>query len=86
MKLSELANELRKIFKFKYLTADALEGKYVALWTAKPFFTGYEWRFTQEACCVADIRFHRIPVVDLSEYADKAGNIDYSKCIVEVKE
>ena len=29
---------------------------------------------------------HEIPNLDLSEYKDEDGNIDYSKCIVEVSE
>ena len=82
--LTELAQELRKIFRFRYLTAEAQLGKIVALWTDKPFFTGYGWCFTDEAKCVLDIRFHHIPVLDLSEYKNKNGFIDYSKCIVEV--
>ena len=84
MTLKELARELRRIFKFKYLTAESVEGKIVALWDGKPFFTGYEWHFIDKAQCVIDIRFHHIPVLDLSEYADEDGEIDYSKCIVEV--
>ena len=85
MTQKELARELRKIFKFKYLTAESVEGKIVALWDGKPFFTGYEWHFTDKAQCVIDIRFHHIPVLNLSEYRDADGNIDYSKCIVEVE-
>ena len=83
--LKELARELRKIFEFRYLTAESVEGKIVALWDGKPFFTGYEWHFTDKAQCIIDIRFHHIPVLDLSEYKDADGNIDYSKCIVEVE-
>ena len=85
MTLTELAHELRKIFRFKYLTAESVEGKIVALWDGKPFFTGYEWHFTDKAQCIIDIRFHHIPVLDLSEYKDADGDIDYSKCIVEVE-
>lgn len=85
MTLTELGNELKKIFKFRYLTAESQLGKIVALWTDKPLFTGYEWHFTNEAKCVLDIRFHHIPILDLSEYTDENGNIDYSKCIVEVE-
>lgn len=85
MTLTELAHELRKLFNFRYLTAEFLEGKIVALWNDKPSFTGYEWHFNDKAQCIADIRFHSIPVLNLSEYADAKGEIDFSKCIVEVE-
>ena len=41
MTLTELANELRKIFKFKYLTVESTFGRlYFAAWTRKPLWNG----------------------------------------------
>lgn len=92
MKLSELARELRKIFKFKYLTMESPFGNlYFALWARKPYWegkTGYEsWRSERDEdnFIVADFYdFCLEAKLDLSEYVDEAGDIDYSKCIVEV--
>ena len=91
MTLEELARELRKIFRFRYLTAADYkhEGPIcVDLWEYKPQFHEsdctwnglhrrellYSFDMAQLAC-----------TIDLSEYKDADGNIDYGKCIVEVE-
>ena len=44
MTLTELAHELRKFFRFKYLTAEiAVYSHYFCLWTGKPFWNGKYW-------------------------------------------
>lgn len=98
--LTELAHEWRKIIKFKYLAYGeifAWGGCYPVLTTGvlplklevrdvggegAPCYI-HEWisdgvtnGFLPEDLAVS---------IDLSEYADENGNIDYSKCIVEVE-
>ena len=97
MTLNELANELSKIFRFKYLTCEG-DGRvyFFKAFREKPKFVkskllGWEyWRGQYDAdvqnkpmvnASSVDIPF----IFDFSEYADENGNIDYSKCIVEVK-
>ena len=86
--LTELANEQRKIFKFKYLTAEiAVYNHYFCLWTEKPFWNGKYWGIKENGKkhIVTDfLDFETIKSIDLSEYEDADGIIDYSKCIVEV--
>ena len=94
MKLTELANELRKIFKFKYLTVERSFGRlYFAGWTRKPHWrgeTGYMfWYRKKDNYAFLALNFFNTFLeeeIDLSEYADEDGDIDYSKCIVEVRE
>lgn len=94
MTLLELAHELRKIIKFKYLTMECPFGNlYFAMWSRKPYWkgkTGYGfWRSEKDNdnFIVADFfDFCLEAKLDLSEYADKDDDIDYSKCIVEVIE
>ena len=100
MTLKELAIELRKIFRFKYLAYGEMFywGQcHTVLWISyqpltlvvrdeggefSPCYI-HEWEggdiietFAEEALeCI----------LDLSEYADECGKIDYSKCIVEVE-
>ena len=86
--LKELAHELRKIFRFKYLTAHRSGVElFLRMYAKKPsYFKTYNvWGN-------ADAVFFPIAVsedlridIDLSEYKDENGNIDYSKCIVEVE-
>ena len=91
--LKELARELRKIFRFKYLTAcnKMTGGSPIGL----DLFRGYRPWFSSDGywsiSYVVGGGSLVIPVallsmdLDLSEYADEDGNIDYSKCIVEVE-
>ena len=88
--LTELARELRKIFKFKYLTVEmAIYNPYFCLWTERPYWNGKYWGAKEDGQkhMVTDfLSFEIVASIDLSEYKDADGNIDYSKCIVEVKE
>ena len=91
--LTELAHELRKIFRFKYLTAcNKMTGSSPI---GLDLSTGYRPWFSSDGywsiSYVVGGGSLVIPVallsmdLDLSEYADEDGNIDYSKCIVEVE-
>lgn len=90
MTLEEFARELRKIFKFSYVTLEGALGDYyqVNFWREKPNFVNwckswtapyggrvYGWLATD---CFSE-------KLDLSEYEDDNREIDYSKCIVEVE-
>ena len=90
--LKELARELRKIFKFKYLTV-AYDGErlHIELWSHKPSYV-YEngnwfWYFMpykmrgQAYFCSEDL----IDDINLDEYMISSSSVDYSKCIVEVE-
>lgn len=83
MTLKELARALRKIFDFGYLTVCEYS---IALFRIddKPWFEGtWEGRFDRiGTLCI----WACANALDLSEYKDENGNIDYSKCIVEVAE
>ncbi len=86
--LKELAQELRKIFTFRYLTTSR-GSDLLVLWKVKPrFIQGVrEWYindFTVDNFMLIDTAFLSSKL-DLSEYRDADGNIDYSKCIVEVE-
>lgn len=89
MTLTELAYELKKIFSFNYLTVDNRLGfSVIRLWLSEdwPFFYPEEWNCVCDDACVGGFDFNYLKEkLDLSEFTDKNGNIDYSKCIVEVK-
>lgn len=92
MTLNELAKELRKLFGFGYLVAygSELYGYRVRAYLFKPKYIpigGFWFNATRGNDALLDISFSDLRVnLDLSEYKDADGNIDYSKCIVEVKE
>ena len=86
--LRELARELRKLFEFDYVTVDA-EGS-ITFWVRKPLYISMCGLWDRNAYLdswdIFDIHISSVAVnLDLSEYADENGNIDYSKCIVEVE-
>ena len=86
--LKELAHELRKIFKFKYLTASL--NTRIHLWSGRaPIYriNGKYWTsdFIKTSVLGELMGMELVNVLDLSEYKDADGNIDYSKCIVEVE-
>ena len=88
--LKELARELRKIFRFKYLTASKIRAEiYLLMFKTKPEFVlaFKDWDRGKPIgpCPIVASEDLRIDI-DLSEYRDADGNIDYSKCIVEVEE
>lgn len=85
MTLKELAIELRKVFEFRYLTIESHSGIYA--------YSGQKPEYSKNLdCWMCD--FSKTSIVfrtnlsvislDISEYMDEDGNIDYSKCIVEV--
>ena len=91
MTLTELAKELRKIFGFRYLVAQGsnLYGYGVKAFLLKPRYisSGKFWfSDIRGNDAMLDISFSDLMFdLDLSEYRDADGNIDYSKCIVEVE-
>ena len=90
--LNELAKELRKLFGFGYLVAygSELYGYRVRAYLFKPKYIpigGFWFNATRGNDALLDISFSDLRVnLDLSEYKDADGNIDYSKCIVEVSD
>ena len=87
--LTELAKKLREIFKFGYLTVHKnwCQRPFVCMWCGMPRYTNSQdiggWGGTY---CVGSIGLDYAIDLDLSEYVDENGNIDYSKCIVEVSD
>ena len=99
MTLNELAEKLRNVFKFKYLTYDVFNK--VRLWNIKPEYKlpyysngPYDhgsWKIPRgtdkrERALAETAGFGRslTEPIDFSEYKD-GRFIDYSKCIVEVE-
>ena len=86
--LTELAHELRKIFRFKYLTAsEDWPLPTIIMWGGKVEYDGRGWNMIKPKSYYGSFNVSSLCTkLDLSEYADADGNIDYSKCIVEVEE
>lgn len=86
MTLTEFAYELRRMFHFKFL---AISGPYCAdAYYNEPYWVeadkdghGYWISAYGSACNFEPVA---VDVLDLSEYENEDGEIDYSKCIVEV--
>lgn len=90
MTLKELAHELRRLFEFKYLTASPVNvsDNEIEVWDGRPdIMDGYKaWTSNKDAhCCMSFFACDMCVDLDLSEYADADGKIDYSRCIVEVE-
>ena len=90
MTLRELARELRKVFRFKYLTCDGCgDQRDYCIWLDKPEYTRDGWIVYTISSVVNSLLLfesYKLAIqLDLSEYKDADGNIDYSKCIVEVE-
>lgn len=92
MTLTELARTMRKNHKFKFLTAHAVgsDAYLVNAYTSKPLFSRkYKvWckRFGKKYRCSNVIEaVANFDELDLSEYKKKDGKINFSRCIVEVK-
>ena len=87
MTLTELARETRKLFEFDYVTVDA-EGS-ITFWVRKPLYISmcglWERNAYLDSWDIFNIDFSSAVNLDLSEYADENGEIDYSRCIVEVE-
>lgn len=91
MTLTELARELRKLLNFGYVTLEGSLGDYyqLSLWQKKPKFIDWckSWSASYGGCVYGWLTTNCLSTeLDLSEYVDADGNIDYSKCIVEVNE
>lgn len=90
MTLNELARELRKIYKFNFLVVENIDGRPISetfwMYEYKPSFdTDALLWFSKSGECVGMFTSNLVATLDLSEYKDADGNIDYSKCIVEVE-
>ena len=85
--LKELAREMRKLFEFDYVTVDTNES--ITFWVRKPLYISMCGLWDRNAYLdswdIFNIDFSSAVNLDLSEYADESGEIDYSKCIVEVE-
>ena len=97
--LTELAYELRKILKFGYLTLDAVDDgdcaypDMITLWVDEPYYESsdkqfeLQWNYDKKSGAIIMIPISSLQIdINLSEYKDEYGDIDYSKCIVEVEE
>lgn len=86
MTLKELAVELRKVIKFRYLAKDSV-GTIYAYSGQKPEYSEKDefWMCNFSRTSVVFELWSYAVSLDLSEYMDDQGNIDYSKCIVEVE-
>ena len=86
--LRELAIELKKIFRFKYLTCEIYGGcrfYAISLWDGKPEWKGCSW-WCDDCDLLADIKLYmKFADLDLFEYREADGIIDCSKCIVEAE-
>lgn len=87
--LKELVQKLRQMFDFEYLTCEILGGcrvYVISLWNGKPRWRGGSWWWCDGCDLIVDIKLYmKFIDLDLSEYRDENGEIDYSKCIVEVE-
>ena len=85
--LTELAHELRKIFRFKYLTAsEDWPLPTIRMWGGKVEYDGRGWNMIEPKSYYGSFNVSALYTnLDLSEYRDADGNVDYSKCIVEVE-
>lgn len=89
MTLTELASKFRELYKFDYIVVESshFNTLRLRLWISerKPIFTKYGWDYNdnEDFDFVEVSTEHLIDELDLSEYADDNGNIDYSKCIVK---
>lgn len=85
--LTELAHELRKIFGFRYLTvSEDWPLPTIIMWGGKVEYDGRGWNMIAPKSYYGSFNVSALcSNLDLSEYTDENGNIDYSKCIVEVE-
>ena len=85
--LTELAKELRKLFRFKYLTvSEDWPLPTIIMWGGKVEYDGRGWNMIAPKSYYGSFNVSALcSNLDLSEYTDENGNIDYSKCIVEVE-
>lgn len=93
--LTELAHELRKTLCFRWLTLD--KSGYITLWKKRPKYEPYEYERNDEVWHISNydnplygecgVIFPKTikAKMNLEEYKNKRGGINYSKCIVEVE-
>ena len=93
MTLTELAHEIKKIIAFDYMTVHKnwYKEPVVFLWGGMPEYSPTQdvggWQSVtgkSHALCWFGV-YSIIGGLNLSEYKDANGDIDYSKCIVEVE-
>lgn len=91
MTLTELAKKLHEIFDFKYITASKYNEYYLLVLHdgehGLPTYDEEEDRWNDDdytgvlQCFLSKILKNKL---DLNEYVDEDGYINYSKCIVEI--
>lgn len=93
MTLTELAKEIKKIIAFDYMTVHKnwCKNPVVCLWSGMPEYSSTQdvggWESVigkSHALCWFGV-YSIIGGLNLSEYRDADGIIDYSKCIVEAE-
>lgn len=88
--LTRIAHVFRSYYKFDYFVVEPSEfGNPVAkLWISekRPIFTKYGWGYdTNDDYDYIEVNIWDLTEeLDLSEYKDESGKVDYGKCIVEV--
>ena len=91
--LAELAKKLRELFEFRWLTYDRRGDDWyiINLWISKPIYQSGIWWPKKNEEWLRQVSIDRFAIrsditLDLTEIpSDADGNIDYSKCIVEVE-
>lgn len=93
MTLSELAHELKTLIDFDYMTLHKnwCQKPVIFLWKGKPRYmqgcdNGGWQRILGKSNFVCSIDSMAVIGLDVSEYKTEDGIIDFSRCIVEVKE
>ena len=87
MTLTELAKNPNKVIKIRWITVGNYLNKgheILNFWLHKPKFNRFA-NIWEKGVLVKEIETSELDFdLNLSEYKDEQGNIDYSKCIVEV--
>lgn len=86
MTLNELAKKMSEVIRFRYATASLSGG--INFWTGhRPKFNELErwWDCNFSVTSLVCETWTPYVDLDLSEYKDADGNIDFSRAIVEVK-
>lgn len=94
MTLKEFALILRKCIKFNYLTAERYHSDMVvSIYMNQPTYVSYGehgggWDTSNDDTSASVCAFYKEELavkLDLSEYEDASGEVDYSKCVVRVE-
>ena len=87
--LQELADWLSQVIAFEHLTVHYEDGAFVVcLWLgsgAPAFADGVWWHCDRTECVMEISDYYLLPNLDLSEYSDEYGKIDYGKCIIKCR-